>query len=356
MEATEDVKDDVQSEGDPIELTEREIAIAQGEDPDEIQHIPEQEQDAPVEGGMEAAAAVQEEAPASDEDSAGGSAPDEGEDGSWQTDSLKELAKSYGMSEDVLKQYGSAEELSRAFRLADAQIIGLGRVSNEQPAQPGQAQPPSGEPPAEVPALVELDPQKFIDEGYDENTVELVKGFVQQRETIKRLEATANQFSQFQQDMGVAQNALQRSQALNDFHDKADAMDEERFGRSLDADGKVAALSQEHEDRRRILWQKADEIKNGIVRQAQLQGVPPQIPSTQVLLHRAEQQAFSEDIRKQDRATYQQKLKAQSNTRRPSGSSKPTAAAAVAQYGDESERLSNLPEIIAAFEKASEPL
>ena len=139
----------------------------------------------------------------------------------WIDDSIRELAESYGIEDSDMKGFTSAAEFRRAARLIDQRLA---------------APPPP--PPAQVPAEeeVDLDPQKYIDAGYDAETVKLVRVAKSLQDKLKHIEPAIGQFQ------ALHQAATQQGFA-NSFHDLVDSMEEGLYGRSVDKNGKRIAFA-----------------------------------------------------------------------------------------------------------------
>ena len=225
----------------------------------------------------------------------------------WADDAVKELAESYGIDEEELKEFSSHAEFKRATRHIDRNLL--------VPAK----QVPVPEVPVEE--EIDLDPKKYVDAGYDDETVRLVKVAKRLQDELKQMKPAVGQFQ-------ALHNAAIQQGFNNAFHDTVDAMDETLYGRSVDKDGNQVTFKSDSTSNanRQKLWEAAAIIEDGIKSRAAQAGQQPRIPSLPVLLKRAEAMAFGEEIVKRDRDALTKRVQAQSSQRRPSsGGGKPSA-------------------------------
>ena len=241
----------------------------------------------------------------------------------WFSDADKELAASYGFGDDDLKDFADQREFNRVARLLDKQL--LASVQREQPEphkQNGheQAAPTSSTADAK-PAkqkFTKLDLDKLKEVGHDPETIEQFKrlnDLVDHAENLEqqraqeqaRVEQLEQNFTQFQQLMWQAE----QQRRANAFHDAIDNLGDERFGRAFGTDGKPTAITKEQDEARRKLYETVETLKAGLAARGQ------QIPAESLLLRRAKQVAFAEDIAKEAVAKRNQEIAAQSKLRRP---------------------------------------
>jgi hypothetical protein len=286
---------------DEFELTEREIALCKGEDPD-------------------AASAEQNEEPGN-----GTEAVDEGKEApqvaeqkteeekpaSWIDEDVKSQAASYGMSEEELAGFKDVNEFRRAGKLVDRHLVKAGKTVEATPPAKVADEKPTTE--TASPAAEEdlsLDPEQYVKDGYDEQTVKLVRFASRLKKDIESIRESE---IRLRRDQTEANNRHR----LAMFHSEADRLNRERYGESTDADGRVVKLTDEQDARRRTLWETVDTIASGIAARAAAEGKRPEFPSFRVLLRRAEQLAFGEELRKDEQKQMQEKLASQSKRRRP---------------------------------------
>ncbi len=352
MEATEE---------STLELSEREIAIARGEDPDipleqaspadtEATGEAEVATDGGDKGGTEAADetsaqvvgepnAISPDAqePAKDGKQGG----KEAAAGSWIDADALALGQSYGLSDDELKGFSSADEFRRAARLFDRQLaagkLPAGRPQDSQAA----AEEKPGEQPEAKAEAVELDVETYRKAGYDDDTIRLVQYAKGLKEKVDAFEPQINEIRQ-----SFAQQ--QQQQQIQVFHDAVDQLDEKTFGRSIDKHGRFIPLPREADDNRRKLFGAMQTLSSGMLAQGQ------ELPPVSVLLKRAEQFAFAEEIESRAKRKVQEQLTAQSKRRRPAPASRaarPTAARRQSGVGGQVSEIVDNPEIVKLWEQ-----
>lgn len=363
-----------------LEFTPEEIAIARGEDPSEASELldgdghqdGEQAGDGADGGGADGDAEYGDAEYGDEQYAEGddGSAGDGYDDSGYYTDSRQPKGERQdtdgggdGLPREVLEEaatYGlGAEELqgmdeASARRLLNAfgkQFFNAGKEQFEQQAQrqqqerqhQQQAQPQdtadSSQGQGDADSADDLpDPEEMRREGiWDEETIQLV-------EKMKEVE------QRYKQELQQREQALQQTQQqfiiqevqreVNAFHDHADALDPERFGKSIDDAGKPVQLSDKHKEARTKLGEAYETLKAGF--RARGQQLPPQ----SVLIRRAHAIAFGDDIRKQERNSISQNLRRQSRRRLGTPArSRATPQARQSTYKDEVQELANNPEL-----------
>jgi hypothetical protein len=225
------------------------------------------------------------------------------------------MAQSYGMTEDEAAEFASPEDFARFTSILDRRLLSMGTPPAVAPTGTprGAAASPQPPAPAAKPDRTELDLKHYEDAKYDADTLALVKANIELQKELDQLRPAVSQFQQFQ----AQQSQALRQAQIDAFHDACDGLDESRFGRSSDVDGNPATISTEADANRRKLYETAGNLLRGIEAQARNTGVPSTLPALPVLLRRAEQLAFAEDIRKAERTQFQEKVSRQSRQRRP---------------------------------------
>lgn len=344
------------NESEKIELTERELAIARGDNPDEVSAKVD---DAAVgandalssseataankgsdgaDGSTEAAGSVTDgatsgqpgkEATPTGEGGGGteasGSSSFSNKPASWLKSEHRELAASYGIPDAELNQFASEAEFQRAARIITRQFATAG-----QPKQPETPVAPPATPTGEKPAtqtaaqrkLERLNLEKLKAEGYDQSALDL---FAKQNDVIEYaeqqeqyLQQMRQEFTQFQQQ--AAQ--VEHSRRIDSFHDVVDSLNDNLFGKSAGPDGQAVQLPEREDKNRERLWKACNVIVSGIQKTAQERGEQPQIPPPRVLVQQAIDYAFAEDIRADARRKVQQDIAEQSKRRRPVAASR----------------------------------
>jgi hypothetical protein len=358
-----------------LELTEREIALARGDNPDAP--VSEQVADtAAVNQVTDEAAAPATEAkdgaegqPAKDgeaqassgsgTEAAGSTAPT-----SWVKDEHKQLAASFGIPDEDLNGFTSADEFNRAAKLLSRTFASAGQAA-KQPAHPAVTQPVAT--PATPAAteqqpkkLAKLDAAKFKEAGYDEDTIALVNAH---NDAIEQAEAQQRELSQMREQVGQFHRAMVEQdyvRRMNAFHDAVDSLGDSRFGKSVGKDGSQVSLSKDEDAGRAKLFNATDMLLRGIIDQAQASGRQPQVPPWSVLVQQARQLAFAEDIRAEERKKVQAQVTEQSKRRRSVAAVRnPVGQFATHKQAFEgpnatAKQLASNPRIMAAWKKMTE--
>lgn len=320
----------VEKSAEALELTERELAIAQGLDPDAITQEVVQEEVVDQEGEVEQDAqedstVVADEESPSDTDVASPS---------WLADYHRNLGASYGLTEDDLKSFGTEAEFNRATRLLDRQLLQPARTVQQQRQQEQEQAKPS------------LDPAKYREAGYDEDTVKLVEELAKTQEEL----AAQRAFIQQQQ---MAAEAGRRQQQVNYFHQLVDGFADERLGKSVDG-GEFKQLTKEQNEYRRQIWETAETLIAGMQARAHAQGVQPQIPPAPIVLERARMQVLGSQIVEDAKKASSDKIVEQSRKRRPVAGQRTRATSQVVDTKDPIKRIANDPKVIELWKSFQE--
>lgn len=325
---------------DTLELTERELAIAAGDDPDQIETpvaVPDQSKPAAEAAATPAVVESEQEAikvSAGSKEAAPTITPP-ASNPAWINQEARDYAASYGLSEAELKDYGSLSELRRAGAIFDKQIT---KAKPAPAIQPVVSTPAAGATPAvpntptaeQAKKFVPYDIEDLKKQNYDDFTIKMASEqneiYAQLQKANERAEKAETGTAQIQQRF---QQDAQRQEAAM-FHQAADTLDETRFGR-------VAAMNPAADGNRKKLYEAALLINSGIKAQAEQQGVQPVFPTLPVLLKRAEALAFADEIRADERKRAQDELAAQSRRRRPVGTHKATRPVAPAKKAAETQ-------------------
>lgn len=313
-----------------MKLTDRELAIIDGRDPDVDASANDAYQ--PADGiAPDTEVNVEGEGKEALSDPPDEPEPKAATEQDWRTD-LQPLADSYGLTAEQLADFGSVDEFKRAARLFDAQATRLaaaGRPTEEVAEEPAATPKP---PAAEKAKPITLDPEQYRKQGYDQDTINLVEHARQMQE---QLQASNEKVERHE----AAYREIEQRRAMDAFHTAVDGLDSDRFGRSRDDGGRFVALSKEHDAARRKIYDAAIEIQN----------LGLNVPEN-VLLQRAEMLVFGDDIRAKERGKVKKEVADQSKLRRSAGSRpvRPRVAAPVAGVGSETEQareIANIPEV-----------
>ena len=335
----ESPKDDIAStEPEAVTLTDREIAIAKGEDPDTP---PEVEASTETEPQAEQEQEVIEEPQAEAEEVA-----DEPEEEPQHVFSIgdKRLAARYGLTEDDLIKFGSSEALHHALDLFDKAGTSLNKSSEKE----------STESPAEVSAedaaadedgralsdsaleFRKLDISKYenADEPYDKDTIELVKHVRKAEDMIEKLASV------------IQQNTTSNNSAA--FHDLLDKYPEV-YGNTM-KDGQPVRIDSKYEAARQAVRDQAETIYAGLV--AKKGNIPP----VEKIIEQAMMSVHGKDLVPKGKAsTRAEKLKKQSSMKRSVGSAATTKKRNEADIDPaDAKSIARHPDIEAFFRKAQE--
>lgn len=330
----------------PITLTDREIAIASGQDPDEVEK-PEEKAEEVVEAVDE-----KETAPGTDAENGEGTealetSPEKADEApavagkieaAWITAEVEREAESYSLSKDDLLDLGDEDSYKRIKKVLDKQYHEAGQKALQAPPQKPAEKAEEAKPVAKAGKDGKYDIEKLKAEGYDENILSLFAHVNEQADTIKAQNEANERF------------AYQAH--VNEFHAATDGIDNDLFGKSFQ-DGKPTKLAKSHDDNRRKLYEAAETIVAGIFTKAQAAGIEPKVPPMPVLLLRARDLAFGDVIRERAAKQRVQKIAAQSTQRRPAGRptrTKPTTAV----EKDPVKLIANNPDIVRFFQEAQE--
>lgn len=306
-----------------IKLTDREVAIAKGEDPDDV--VVEVVSDEPVE--------TPQDDPVDDPVSELEAAADP-ED--WVDNDAKYLAASYGLGEDDLKAFSSMDDLRKHTYLIDKQIYdeaAAGQKAGEE-AKSTEKQKPAET--AETTGEDLIDPQKYADDGYDDETVKLAKALRRQQEVNQENQKLLQEINGWRQGFEEQMAQQEMVQVTNEFHRAIDMLGDDRLGRAYDESGSVAELSKEVHSQREKVWEAMKVLENGIYARAKEKGTAAAIPPRDILVQRAYQLAFPEAVKTKARQRTIETAKAQSAKRRPVGNQGATRTRSVEPLDDNS--------------------
>lgn len=297
-----------------MELTDREVAIAAGENPDSVGEGMEEAQDEAHEDSTEEAdstEAVEEE---------GGAAEVDGTDAAdtWVNDDIKALAEMYGISEDGLATFDSEGEFRKFASLMDK--YAAGDKAKEEPAAEETSEATDDD----------LDPKKFEEDGYDENTVKIVDTLVKSKATVTQLVDRIAKLESMLEESSKQQETTLLHRAIDEIGG--------RFGSG-------GSLTDEQKAARDKLLESAEIVKQSLEKRGD------KVVNASVLLRRAELLAFGDEIIAEEAAkakeAFAEKVKKQSAKRRPVGrNTKPPARQALGEADNPVKAIANSPELV----------
>jgi hypothetical protein len=341
-----------------IELNEREIAIAQGTDPDEPSEEPDPQPEAQVDETTDPLSEEPQEETGDTSDKPSDPEPEsepvaEEQPEEWVTGPIRDLAVSYGMNEDELKDFGSEEAFRKTAVLFDRHLS-----APQKQEEPQQQAPPADQPQKEeTPAPEKFDMAKLRELDYDADSLKLFERADADRETIERLEGAVKEMGQFIEAQRESQRQESSRRLWDEFHGAVDNHNEGRYGKSV-VDGHPTALLVAHEDARRKLFDSMETIVVGLTARAKDAGKEPDIPPIATLIDRADMLAFTEENRTAEMKKIQEAASRQSSKRRPVSGSRPAAKPAPKREleagGDPAQELYDNPEISAMYAKLQE--
>lgn len=369
----------------PFELTQREIAIAQGDDPDdfgagvyddvepgtaeETTETTEETVDEPEETAVEESDADDSDQPGDeadpDSDDDDGSDVDD-EPADWVSDDLRELGASYGLTPEKMRSgFRDAGHFLQQARdydrgQAEKRRQSAGRSSEVQSGAGKSGTDTSAEP-ADKTNEIPLDPEWYREQGYDDATLALVARLKAQQDALDQINPFLQGMQQRQE-----QEFIQREE--QEYHDALDRMSADRYGRVKDESGNVVQLPEFSLENRRRVYQEAKQFEQAIIDRARAEGRAPQLPSKDVLLRRAElflfgdqiERELTEKVAREKDAEQEQRLKdaaAQAKRRRPvAGTTKPKRKAKTEPLSevDEIARIANSPELVKFWKEAQD--
>lgn len=271
-----------------VELTDREVAIAQGRDPDAVEE-PEDEAEEEADDT---------EVSGKDADASSSST----EDAEWIDDSVKDLAGSYGIDDDTLKSFHDAKDFQKFASILEKTLGAEPKVEKKAEKEPEPV------PKEEALAAEDIDVEFFEKEGYDEHTLKLVKSVAQGQGVIKGL---VDRISQLEQRLQEADHKSEQSVLQRDIDELGG-----RFGKS-------DSLTSSQQKARDKLIDSIALVKESMEKRGEK-------ATNSVVIRRAELLAFGEEILAEEtakqKAALEQSVRKQSAKRRSVGrNTKPPA-------------------------------
>lgn len=326
------VDESTQQEDSSVQLTDREIAIAKGEDPDNpVEDVQEDVEDQPE---AEVASAENEQVDEPEESSA---------EESVDVFSLgdRKLAQKYGLTEEDLQKFGSPEALHHALDLFDRSGT---KVQSQEDSTEGPAEESTEDAAAEEDggALSELlgfkklDVSKYenAEDPYDSDTLELVK----------HVRKTEDLLEKITESIATAQSS-KNAETFHDMLDKYPSV----YGNTMD-NGKPVRINADFEKARQAVKDQAEVIYAGIV--AKKGDVPPM----ETIIEQAMMAVHGKNLSSAgSKSTRSQDLKKQSSMKRSVGS---VATTKRRQSEDvdptDAKQIARHPDVEAFFKKAQE--
>ena len=289
-------------------LTEREIAIARGEDPDEVES-PQAEESTSTEE-TEQGGQADEGSQATGKDAAARPA-------SWIDDDILALGAQYGLNAEALAQFPDAKSFTQAAALHDQNLAkqAAAPAAEQEPPKPTQQEEPKKIDTAKAGVDKDGKPQRidrraFQEAGYGESELALIDQHNALVDYIEKRDAEIAPALAGIAAWQKQQTAAEQLRQANEFHDVLDSMDETLYGRSV-KDGKPVQLTPEQQENRRKVWETE-------------QGIPQNSPLRQgsraAVLKRMHMSNFGEYEINKKVAEQEKRISDQSKRRRPAAS------------------------------------
>jgi hypothetical protein len=319
-------------------LTDREIAILEGHDPDSPD--------------TDAADAAHSDAGTDAENSGGTDAPENTDEpvagkieASWITPEVEAEAETYGFSKDDLIDLGDEDSYKRTKRVLDRTLYTTGQRSLQAPSPAPQPVAKDGAQGGKDPAptgFQKFDLDKLRAEGYDDHVLSLSK-------QINELADQNAKYTKFIEQQEQAAQAAAHTAHLNEFNAAADALDAELFGKLGDK-----KFGKEHNANREKLYDAALTIVSGIAARAQAAGQEARIPPMSTLLQRARDYAFADQLKQRETKRRTAEIAKQSAQRRPVAGRSVKTTPTVSVEKDPIKRIANAPDLVEFFRNAQE--
>ena len=311
-----------------IELTESEQRIAMapiGSDPEDVVLPGEEEATkTPADGNSG-------ESEAGDGNSAGKKAAEENSSGKGDevvvSDETIEMAKIAGLSDSVIKN-ATEEDLTVAIKMYGKSLESPAETTGEEEAGDQNAREPEEdfEDFEDEKFVLDLDPEQFRKEGYDEETIKLVTAV---GDVNKNLQGQIDKLTE-QLHGNAGQDAAEARNGS--FHDAVDSLEDDRLGQSLNSKGEASDLGKSESELREDIGKYVELLEAKSIKD----GKNP--PNMGTLVKMATKIVLADDNQNRSQKKHADRLRKQS--RRRSGSpSKAKTQARTANKGEFEEEL-----------------
>jgi hypothetical protein len=327
MSFESDVAVEESVESEVLELTEREIAIAQGEDPDAVAL------DDVVDSDVSVVDQVADEL-------LGDAKPEEKKAEAVEPPKYSEAitgkAKSLGLSDEDVEAFGSEAALRLHVSLLE-RIEGLSATKAVDEVKTESAEEKVEPTQDELIDLALYEGEDLPeDEKWDDRSLAIPRALRREQEARIQLQEQVKSLLE-------AEQARVTRQVEDTFHSTVDTLDDGTFGRSRDASGRVVKLSDEQFANRTKLYKEVDLLASALQEKAVREGKPVELTWEEVV-EKARVTAFGSP-----KVSKAEALKKQSASRRPVS----TSASAQRQIpkDDSPESIAELPDIKALWDK-----
>jgi uncharacterized Zn finger protein len=329
-----------------VELTDDERRLAMtpfGGNPEETQLPEEEEPETPADGNSG-------ESEAGDGNSAGKKAAEENSSGKGDelvvSDETIEMAKIAGLSDSVIKN-ATEDELTVAIKMYGKSLESPAETTGEEEA--GEQNPTPEEEFEEnedEKFVLDLDPEQFRKEGYDEETIKLVTAV---GDVNKNLQGQIDKLTQQMYGDAGQNAAVARNES---FHDAVDSLEDDRLGQSLNSKGEAANLGKSESEFREDIGKYVELLEAKSAKD----GKNP--PNMGTLVKMATKIVLADDNQNRSQKRHADKLRKQSRRRSgsPSKAKAQTRTVKKDEFEDElsTEDIANDPEIKEMWERFDE--
>lgn len=207
--------------------------------------------------------------------------------GEQEPPSLSELAEAFGVDP---ADYDTPEELLKMVRLMDKQgkLPAKSKQEEEPEPKPTEEKPDAKATEQQPASELSLDIEALKNEGYDDSDpviqiAEKYNGLVAKLATMESAQSQFEQLSNRLESFEQAESQRQEKLFFESFHSAIDALNDDRFGRAYDKQGRPQNISKEEQAFREKLFEEFQRIDhaeaglgrelnvNQLVRRAQLQ-------------------------------------------------------------------------------------
>lgn len=327
-----------------ITLTPSQIALAEADDVVVDGSILPAEEEVVEEESLEEVpeSAESEEAPSSEKDyyeQIGEDNKDEAsQDQSWLTEELQAYGESYGLSQEDILRFESAEQLQRFGEMTDRSMT-QNRVASSEVKSPD----PPEEGGEDTDDLIDIEMMR--ENNYDEISIQMAERMNANRQNER-------QFAEYIRNQDLKSSEASAAEKQQEFNAMLDDIDPALFGLSQ-KDGKTAEISVAHLANRNAVKTTMELLKVNMQAQAQELGADVTIPE-KVLVERAVRATFGGV----DSGSNAKKIEAQSRRRRPTGANRgqnagvAPASRSSATKEDDVNAIAQSPKMRAFWEKA----
>lgn len=303
-----------------MELTDREIAILNDEDPDAIVAEVEEAAEPVAEEVETETETVEEEQPVA-----------------IHSEESVTKAKSLGLSDEDLTDFTSERSLQRHIALLEKlEGLSAAKVADD----PVDSEEPVAK---EAPVDGLIDPSVYEEADWDEKSLAIPKALRQEQELRKQLQAEVQRLVEIE-------SRREQEATVGKFHEAVDVLDDEAlFGRSRDEYGRSAKLTDVQVKNRNKLFQEVDTLASVLTEKAKKAGQEVNLTWDEVV-EKAKVSAFGAGKASTGKSRAEA-LKSQSATRRPVAKTASASRTRVAADDDSPEVIANSPEIVAMWER-----